>query len=113
MTKRVGRPSTGTNEANYQKWKDRTKTCSQCAEKKKINEFPYGHGTYQKSEVCKACNDKKKEAGYFFGNAYIPKGKRLPKNHPIFKPTRIKEQDLDPLAQHILNNEGAIIDFEE
>ena len=111
--KKAGRPRTGTNPQNYQAWKDREKTCSKCKTKKSIKAFPYGHGTYRKSEVCRDCSEEKKETGFFFGGAYIPKGKRLPPDHPVFKPTRIREHDLDPLAQHILNNEGQIIDFEE
>ena len=114
MTKpKRGRPTTV--NGNYQKWSDREKVCRVCGESKKIGEFPGGSGTYKKSDVCNSCTTPK-ESGEIIGNAYIARGKRkkrLSADHQIFKPTRIREQDLDLLAQHVLNNEGQIIDFEE
>ena len=117
LKKKVGRPATGTNRENYQAWADREKKCRECGETKKIKDFPYGHGTYQKSEVCRKCSKPKQEKGEFVGMAYLPRGgSRLPRDHAIFnRPAKAgaSESSLDRLSQYILNNEGEIIDFEE
>lgn len=115
MTKpKRGRPASG---KAWKTWKDKRKVCQTCGESKHPNEFPTKiGGTYNKGVHCVECAGEAEPQGEFVGNAYIPRGKkkkRLPASHPIFKPAQPREIDLDPLAQHILNNEGQIVDFEE
>ena len=109
--RKPGRPPTG---KPWQKWSERRKTCKECQQRKHPREFPYrSGGTYKTGDRCRECVGKQEAAGEIIGQAYIPRGKRLPSTHQIFKPTRIREHDLDPLAQHVLNAEGQIVDFEE
>ena len=111
MTAKRGRPPSG---RPWKTWKDKRKTCKVCQESKHPNDFPYKiGGTYQCGTTCKECSTEEQPKGEIIGSAYIPRGERLPASHPVFKPTRIREHDLDQLAQHILNNEGQIVDFEE
>ena len=109
-----GRPK---SEAPPKNWKDYTKTCGVCGEEKKISDFPYSSGgKYRKGETCLACRPPKGATGEIIGRAVIGRGKkkkRVAPKSPLFMPTRMREQDLDPVARYALNNEGQIIDFEE
>lgn len=100
-----------------QKWAEKEKVCKKCGERKNISEFPYRTGgTYRKGIYCNSCAKPSETAGEFIGKAFIPsgpKGRRLSPNHDVFTPARVREHDLDPVAQFILNNEGEVVDFEE